>query len=132
MVWIQVGMATGGRKNILKTGMWTGRNKNWNKEFDPWGKFLATVPLVWLWWIVTSFRCSLRERSIFCLFLLGTRTFIRFWIVCMASPVNQAMCSSFIEFPHVSVITQLDYSRNGRFCVLRLMCLRYADDCCHN
>jgi hypothetical protein len=34
MVWIQVGMATGGKEKFLKTGIWTGRNKNWNKEFD--------------------------------------------------------------------------------------------------
>jgi hypothetical protein len=34
MVWIQVGMATSGRKKILKTGIETGKNKNWNKKFD--------------------------------------------------------------------------------------------------
>jgi hypothetical protein len=34
MVWIWVGMATGGRKKFLETRFSTGRNKNWNKEFE--------------------------------------------------------------------------------------------------
>jgi hypothetical protein len=33
MVLIQVGLATGGRKNSGYRN-WTGKNKNWNKEFD--------------------------------------------------------------------------------------------------
>ncbi len=41
MVWIQVGMATSGRKKIQKTGIWTGRNKNWNKEFDQWTRIFS-------------------------------------------------------------------------------------------
>ena len=38
----------------------------------------------------------------------------------------------FNEFYRVPVITQLEYSRNGRLCDLRFMCLLYADMNRHN
>jgi hypothetical protein len=40
-------MATGGRKKFLKTGIWTERNKNWNKEFDQWGEIFIASSIVY-------------------------------------------------------------------------------------
>ena len=59
--------------------------------------------------------------------------FNRFWNVCIYLALYAGkVIAIFNEFPHVSVITQLDFSRNGRLCDLRFMCLRYADMNCHN
>ena len=55
--------------------------------------------------------------------------FNRFWSVCGDLALLQAKgLQYFNEFSRVSVITQLEYSRNGRLCDLRFMCLRYADE----
>ena len=59
--------------------------------------------------------------------------FNRFWSVCGDLALFQAKCLQYFnEFSRVSVITQLDFSRNGRLCDLRFMCLLYADMNRHN
>ena len=56
-------------------------------------------------------------------FFLLIFDFVRFWSVCLnlAPPPfgGAGLCRYFDEFHRVPVITQLDFSRNGRLCDLR-------------